>query len=189
MRISSLLIAVCLLLASGATIKGQTAVEYGTIAAGTTGAATDAKKRSNSIGGVFNRIGKNLDQLSRGQQGRQRATAASTKKTANSSKGRRRAVWSAAKPEASRIVNPSEVRIGMSREELLSAVGKPSMQIGGTDEGVFAETYTYPGSAGTVTVTLHEGKVTEVSPRPKESAAAPAPTAPLQTNSAAERPQ
>jgi hypothetical protein len=181
MRISSFLAVVCLFLALEAGLQSQTAVEYGTITSGsTTGATTDGKDIRKSIGGVFGTLGKGLDQLSKGQQGRQRATP---------SRAARPAASSAARQVPPRTVNPSQIQIGMSRGELLNAVGKPDMQIGTTDEGVFAETYLYPGGKGNVTVTLRDGKVTGVSPMPEESASAPVPETPPRTSRTAEHPQ
>jgi hypothetical protein len=189
MRISSIFIAMCFLLAFGATLEGQTAVEYGTIAAGTTGATTDSKDVSKSIGGVFGRIGKGMDKLSTGPQGRRSATATSVRKPATSGGNRPVAASSIGRPKAAPIVHPSQIRIGMSRKELLRAVGEPSMQISTTDEGVFSETYMYRGSTDTVTVTLHDGKVTEVSPMPEESVKAPVAEIPPQARSEGARPQ
>ncbi len=188
MRISSPFVLVCLFLAIGASLTAQTAVEYGTIAAGsTTSATTDAKKISKSIGGVFGQLGKALETPSKGQQGHQTAASAAAAKRAASSRGKQPAALSAAKPESSSGVQSSQIQIGMSRTELLSAVGKPNMQIGGTDEGVFVETYMYGGSADTVTVTLRDGKVTGISPMPQKSITAPASATPTQTSAAAER--
>jgi hypothetical protein len=189
MRISSFFLAICVLLASGAMLKGQTAAEYGTIAAGTTGAITDSSKDvSKSIGGVFGRLGKGFDRLSSGQKGHQTATGTRARKQVASGRSGRAAASPAATPRVAPIVNASQIRIGMSRAELLSSVGEPSMRISATDQGVFSETYIYQSSS-TVTVTLHDGKVAEVSPMPKESARAPALTTPPLAHSEAERPQ
>ena len=177
MRVSSFFVLVCLLLVVSAKLTGQTAVEYGTAtAASTAGAATNEGDISKSIRGVFGRLDKMGDVPSKGQQGRQKAPAPSAKPAA-SGKGRQSAVASA-QPEASPIVRLSKIRVGMSREELLALAGRPSMRTSGTDEGVFAETYTYDiyqGHIDAITVTLHEGKVSRVSPLPVESETAASP--------------
>jgi hypothetical protein len=174
MRISSWLILACLLLSLSTRLTAQTAVEYGTVTAASTAGATTDAKISGSIKGVFDRLSKGLDGTSTGQQGHKTAAAKSAGKPIVSRKGSQPAAASAAKPEASRILNRSQIRTGMSREELLRAVGKPFLQTSGTDEGVFAETYMYQCGADTVTVILHDGKVTGVSPIPEVSVAAPA---------------
>ena len=144
----------------------------------TAGAATNEGDISKSIRGVFGRLDKMGDVPSKGQQGRRQKATAPAAKSAASGKGRQSAVASAAQPEASRIVTLSKIRVGMSREELLALAGRPSMKTSGTDEGVFAETYTYDiyqGHIDEITITLHDGKVSRVPLLPGESDMAASP--------------
>ena len=180
----------CLLVIADGRLAGQAAAEYGaTAAASTTGAAAGSKGVSKSIGGVFEGIGKKLDKAAGDVKSEQAAKAAPSTPAATG-KNKPQTTPSATKAAAPRLIKPSQVRIGMTREELITAVGRPSMKTSGADEGVFRETYMYQGEIDTVTVTLHAGKVTGVSPSPEEeSVTAPAFATPPQTQSKAERPQ
>jgi hypothetical protein len=128
-------------------------------------------------------IGKRLDKASAGSKGDATVTTVPASKPAASGKVKESANKSAAKRAIPHIVEPSQIQIGMSREELLRTAGEPFMTTSGTDEGGFAETYMYQGKVDTVTVTLRAGKVAEISPMSEE---APAPS---QSQSKTEQPK
>ncbi len=167
MRTSNLLVLACCLSAAGGNLSGQAAAEAGAAAAASTaGAAAGTKGAAKSIGGALDKLGRQLDKASGGKTDEK--PAATPPQAASSTVVKMPASPAPAKVETARLVKPSQIRVGMTREELLKSVGKPSVRTSGADEGEFSETYYYDGAVDTVCVTLRGGKVTSVSPSKDE---------------------
>lgn len=183
MRISTFLAFVFFLVTPGAGLKGQTGAEYGSVTAATGAGTVESKKLSKSIGSVLDSVGKRLDKAAAGSKGDPTVTTVPATRSAAPGKAKQSEARSAAKPVNPHVVEPSQIRIGMSREELLRTAGEPFMTASGTDENGFAETFMYQGRANTVTVIVRAGKVAEISPMPEEAPVPP------QSQSKAEQPK
>jgi hypothetical protein len=66
--------------------------------------------------------------------------------------------------------DPAAVKIGMTAQEALAKFGPPGMKLSSADGSHLAETWSYGSDPNTVTLTLRDGRVAEVSSPPRERA-------------------
>ena len=158
----------CWLAVCAVAACGQSVVEHSlATAAGTAGAAA-GKGAGKSIGGVFDKLGKTLEQA--GKPGAQ--TAASSPKPGATVID---AVPVVKPKPAGEFPDPKGITMGLAREELLRKFGEPSIKTIHTQGPQVVETYWYaPAKSDAVVVTLRDGKVTAVTPEspPKQPEAA-----------------
>ncbi len=150
----------------------QAAVEYGLGVgrAGVTGAAT-GKKAGDAIGSVFNKTAAAAEKA--GSAGTSAAAKPNmvpkdkldAQKTAVAAAQPPAAAPAEAKPAAAPAIDPSLITVGLTKQELLEKVGKPSMKLTNMDGGDVVEKYWYKASGHeTVVVSVRNGKVAQVSP-------------------------
>ena len=159
MRIFKSLFLVAGLLCLSIRLAGQAAAEYG-MAAGATGAAASGKGQS--IGGVFDGLGKKLGKAT-GEQ----VAAENSKVVALP------AATPPAKAAPVRLVASSEIEIGTPRADLVQKFGQPYAMTSQSDEAGFVQKYIYHGADVPVVVTFREGKVVRVTPPPDEKPGTP----------------
>ena len=145
----------------------QAVVEHSVItgagAAGSAGAMSGVGK---SIGNIFSNVNKNLDNAKQGAASSSSASVPS-RPAVSSGSGTTAAAAIAPRPEEKPFVpqpvDPAAITVGMDREDLIKACGKPSMKVSQTKESVLTETLWYETAAQEpVVVTLRDGKVAAV---------------------------
>lgn len=169
--VQPLAVSAVLLLGFAAGAAGQAMVEYGH-AAGTSGVAGAAggKNIGKALGAVFDRTGRTL-QTAGQSSATTAAKPAETAKPAAAAAHSSEPAAEQAKPAAALpAVDPAAITPGLTREELLTKFGKPSMQLTSSDGSDQVEKLYYRRTGHeTVVVTLRNGKVASVSP-PAETA-------------------
>ena len=157
---------------------GQTIVEYSAATAGASTAAAGAKGAGKSIGGVFRGLSETLDKAGTAKaNGSTPATATVTTVSAPSKQ--------TAKPvPASKPIDPSDVTVGLDRDELIARFGEPVLQLSEKRNSQLIETLWYNTTASDqLAIKLVGGKVASVRPpaskKQEESPASPiAPSSP-----------
>ena len=170
--------AISLLTASSLTLfsisaRSQAVVENTLITgAASTGAASAGQGISKSIGGILGNLDKALEQLKSGEPGKaageqsQVVSKPSSPASAPSTIAAVEAKPSLPEPLKAVPIGADQIKVGMSRLDLVAKVGKPFMKTSRVDGPQYVETYYYKGLDDMVVATLREGKVTSVSPPP-----------------------
>ena len=147
-----------LLAAFGVSSYGQAVVEYGLgVGRGSLAGAAAGKKMGNATSSVLNKAAGTVEK------------SASAAQAAPAEKAEVAAAAPAAKqaPSAPPAVDASAIQPGLDRQELLAKFGKPSMKLTQNQGSDIVEKYWYKAAGReTVTVTLRNGKVAEVTPPP-----------------------
>ena len=142
----------------------QTVVEYGATGSAAATATTTTKGVGNSIGGMFDSLGKTVNQA---QDQLQNAKPAASSRPATTAPGKSKpdAVKAAAKPRPS-YEDAIEIEKGMSCEEVIRRFGPPAMAFAGEED---AKMMSYSSKAGGVQVECQSGKVASVEKPVKQS--------------------
>jgi len=130
--------------ACAAVTFGQAAVEYSVGAGAATGAAAGAKGAGQSVGGVFGAVGQILNQAPKpgAPTSAEPGTAAKTYSIPT-------------KP-----IDPSQVAVGMDRNELLDRFGEPATRTSQTRRSQMLDTFWYSTiTKDELIVSLTDGKV------------------------------
>jgi hypothetical protein len=155
------------------SVCAQTMVE-GALISGKA-AATAAKVGSatgNSISRSLGTVNKNLSEVNKPAPAVPRGTAAPARPVVSNPAfrpGARQAVPLPAADveraeEKSSLPDPAAIKIGMSRDELLAAAGKPTQIISLAEDGKLVERYKYFADNQELKVILEDGKVIEIKP-------------------------
>jgi hypothetical protein len=170
--------AISLLTASSLTLfsisaRSQAVVENAIVTgAASTGAASAGQGISKSIGGILGNLDKALEQLKGGEPGKtagersQVVSKPASPASAPSTVVAVEAQPSPPEPLKAAPVGADQIKVGMSRLDLVGKVGKPFMKTSRVDGPQYVETYYYKGLDDMVVATLREGRVTSVSPPP-----------------------
>lgn len=140
----------------------QAVVEHATAAAASSAGTAAASAAGKSIGTVFGSLSKTLDKA-----GKSDNTSASTSKTAPAvSAASIQVTTEPTTPTAAKLVDPTQVTIGVDVEELIQRCGEPSMSITQMRDSQSVETYWYNGTHHEVLeVILRDGIVTSITPK------------------------
>jgi hypothetical protein len=139
--------------ACAAITWGQAAVEYTVGTGAATGAAAGTKGAGQAVGGVFGAVTQTLNKA--GQPGVPNASGAAAPSTTSVAPANVRTRSVATKP-----IDPSQVTVGMERDEVLAQFGEPATRTTQIRRSRMIDTFWY----GTTTkdeliVTLTDGKV------------------------------
>jgi hypothetical protein len=151
-------------LAYGSPAVAQTVVEYGATGSAASTATTTTKGVGSSIGGMFDSLGKTLNQA---QDQGQNLKPAGNSHSATTAPGKPKpeAVKAAAAPRPS-YEDAIDIQKGMNCEEVIRRFGPPSMAFAGEED---AKTMSYSSKAGGVQVECQGGKVASVEKPVKKS--------------------
>jgi hypothetical protein len=142
---------------SACTACAQTVVEHAIITGGASGAAAGAKGAGKSVGGVFGSLSGTLDKA-----GTASATSAAAAPPAQAPAAQPK---ESAKPAPPRLVDPSQVTVGMSRAELIKLFGEPVMRLSERSNAQLVERFWYNTTAtDPLEVRLMGGKVASIRP-------------------------
>jgi Flp pilus assembly pilin Flp len=152
-----------LLAAFGVSSYGQAMVEYGLgVGRGSLAGAAAGKKMGNATSSVLNKAAGAVEKS---------ATAAQAAPAAKPGQPAEKTQVAAASPSAPQApsappaVDASAIQPGIERQELVAKFGKPSMKLTQNQGSDIVEKYWYKAAGReTVTVTLRNGKVAEVTP-------------------------
>jgi hypothetical protein len=160
---------------SATLLQGQSITEYGatTGSAAATAAAAGAGK---SAAGVFGKVGKLLSgetkpvaddgPLSSPSGGSRPAPTATAAKQPSAPAAAPVVVASISAPTPTAPEKPANLgalETGMDRGDMLTKVGKPSMSMSVPESSTLVETCWYKNGSDSVTVTLRNGKVSNIS--------------------------
>jgi hypothetical protein len=137
--------------ACAAITWGQAAVEYSVGAGAATGAAAGAKGVGQSVGGVFGAVTQTLNQAGKPAAPAAPSTSSSTVAAA-----------AAARPAAlvSKPIDPSQLTVGMERDDVLSRFGEPATRTSQIRRSQMLDTFWYKTeSKDELIVNLVDGKV------------------------------
>jgi hypothetical protein len=142
---------------------GQTAVESAVMtSAGAAGTAAGSHGAGKGVSGVFKRANTALTRASQADttEAAPKSRPASGRKQRHKEQGEQAGPAVAAPAEDVRTnVRPEELKIGMSRDEILAIAGKPALQVLQADKELLTFTLT---SGGSIDVIVSDGKVTEL---------------------------
>jgi hypothetical protein len=137
--------------ACAAVMLGQAAVEYSVGTGAATGAAAGAKGTGQAVGGVFGAVGQALNQAAKAGAP---ATAASSKTTVTPAHAANTG------PALTKPIDPSQVTVGMDRNQLLERFGEPATSTSEMRHSQLIDTFWYPTSPkDELIVSLVDGKV------------------------------
>ena len=128
---------------------GQAVVESAVAAGASTGAAAGAKGAGQAVGGVFGALSKTLEQAPK---------ASGTNPAAASPAG---TPTTAAKATSivTKPIDPTQVTIGMERDEVLSRFGEPATRTSQIRRSQMLDTFWYKTEKDELIVSLTDGKV------------------------------
>ena len=130
---------------------GQAAVESAVGAGASTGAAAGAKGAGQAVGGVFGALSKTLDQAPK---------ASATNSAAVSPAGATTATTAKAPSIVTKPIDPTQVTIGMERDEVLNRFGEPATRTSQIRRSQMLDTFWYKTeSKDELIVSLTDGKV------------------------------
>jgi len=141
-------------------VFAQDIVEHSLATAGSATGAAAGRNAGKGIGSVFGHASQSLSRAGQPDSGDARASvsAVPASRTRKSRRGKHAPAVRLA------IVEPGDVKIGMSREELTRKFGKPAMQTSNARGREAGEMWWYrAASKGQLAVMLREGKVAAVS--------------------------
>jgi hypothetical protein len=139
--------------ACAAIAWSQAAVEYTVGAGAATGAAAGAKGAGQAVGGVFGAVTQTLNKA--GQPGAPGASAATASSTTSAAPTTSRSRSVATKP-----INPSDVTVGMDRDEILARFGEPATRTTQIRLSRMIDTFWYSTTTkDELIVSLTDGKV------------------------------
>jgi hypothetical protein len=145
---------------------GQAAAEYAVGAGAASGAAAGAKGAGQSVGGVFGNLSKTVDQAHKSD-----GTAAPASPAASATP----AAAVRALPLPTKPIDPSQVKLGMGRDEVLTRFGEPATHTSQIRRSQMLDTFWYKTESNDeLIVNLVDGKVASTvlaSQRPRNSAA------------------
>jgi hypothetical protein len=131
---------------------GQATVETAVGAGASAGAAAGAKGAGQAVGGVFGAVSKVLDQAGKSEPG---APAAAAPSGASGAPGTVKTRSVAIKP-----IDPSQVTLGMDRDELLNRFGEPATRTMQIRRSQMIDTFWYNTTAkDELIISLTDGKV------------------------------
>jgi hypothetical protein len=152
------------LLACEGSGAAQTVVEYGATGSAAATATTATKGVGSSIGGMFDSLGKTLNQAQDQVQNAKPAANTHSATTAPA-KPKLDAMKGAAAPRSS-YEDAIDIQKGMSCEEVTQRFGPPAMAFAAGED---AKTISYVSKGGGVQVECQDGKVTSVEKPVKKS--------------------
>jgi hypothetical protein len=140
--------------ACAAITWGQAAVEYTVGTAAATGAAAGAKGAGQAVGGVFGAVGNILNQAPKpGGAASPAAVVSSTTSVTPASPAKPVSV-------ATKPIDPSQVAVGMERDELLARFGEPATRTSQIRRSQMIDIFWYQTTAkDELIVSLTDGKV------------------------------
>lgn len=140
--------------ACAALTWGQAAAEYTVGAGAATGAAAGAKGAGQAVGGVFGAVTQTLNKAGKsGAPGTTAAAPSSTISVVSASPAKTASV-------ATRPIDPSQVAVGMDRDELLTRFGEPATRTSQIRRSRMIDTFWYQTtSKDELIVSLTDGKV------------------------------
>ena len=134
---------------------GQAAVESAVAAGASTGAAAGAKGAGQAAGGVFGALSKTLDQASKPG-----APAAATSSSASAGATANQATPAKTSSVVTKPIDPSQVAIGMDRDDVLNRFGEPATRTAQIRRAQMVDTFWYKTeSKDELIVSLLDGKV------------------------------
>jgi hypothetical protein len=148
---------VSMLSAGTSLLHAQTMVEYGA-AAGRAGAAGGAANFGKSITDAFGKVQQSLTGAAKVDE------VVKPRPLPPVTTGSIPAVTpKAAPPEPVLPPDLKELVLGLERADMLKKVGKPAMSFSLVESGVLVETCSYKSGSDSITVILHDGKVSSIS--------------------------
>jgi hypothetical protein len=129
---------------------GQAAVESAVGAGASTGAAAGAKGAGQAVGGVFGALSKTLDQAPKASGTNSAVASPAVATTATTAK----VASIVTKP-----IDPTQVTIGMERDEVLSRFGEPATRTTQIRRSQMLDTFWYKTEKDELIVSLTDGKV------------------------------
>jgi hypothetical protein len=157
-----------LLLLAAMTLPAQSLVEYSITTAGAASAAAGMSGLGKATAGVMQNAAGTLEVAHQAA-----ATGAKAKSTTPAGRSGNAILLfdtAASAVKLSPPPDPASVKIGMTAQEALAKFGPPGMKLSSADGSHLAETWSYGSDPNTVTLTLRDGKVAEVSSPPRERA-------------------
>jgi len=136
--------------ACAAITWGQAAVETAVGAGASTGAAAGAKGAGQAVGGVFGALSKTLDQAPK---------PSGTSSVAASPASGTPATTAKAASIVTKPIDPSQVTIGMERDDVLSRFGEPATRTSQIRRSQMLDTFWYKTEKDELIVSLTDGKV------------------------------
>lgn len=137
--------------ACAAITWGQAAVETAVGAGASTGAAAGARGAGQAVGGVFGALSKTLDQAPKAGASNSAAAAPMAGTPATAAK---------AASVITKPIDPSQVTIGMERDEVLNRFGEPATRTSQIRRSQMLDTFWYKtDSKDELIVSLADGKV------------------------------
>jgi hypothetical protein len=142
--------------ACAALTYGQAAVEYSVGAGAAAGAAAGAKGTGQAAGGVFGAVGQVLNQAAKAGA----PAAAAPSKTAVTPAAVTPGTAAQSAPALPKPIDPSQVTVGMDRNELLTRLGEPTTSTSEMRHSQMIDTFWYPAPPkDELIVSLTDGKV------------------------------
>ncbi|MGO9096318.1 MAG: hypothetical protein ACLQGV_13995 [Bryobacteraceae bacterium] len=158
-----------LLLLAAMTLPAQNLVEYSITTAGAAGAAAGMSSLGKAAAGIMQNANGTLEVAHQSAA----AGTAKAKSTAPAGRSENTILLLDTAPSAVKLSpppDPASVRIGMTAQEALAKFGPPGMKLSSADGSHLVETWSYGSDPNTVTLTLRDGKVAEVSSPSREKA-------------------
>jgi hypothetical protein len=153
----------CLILGCAVAAWPQATVENATITGATTAGAAAANGVGKSIGKVFDSLSKTADKAAKPAGAAVQANKADVVSVSVPNQ-------SAEPAPSTKLVDPSQVTIGLSVDDLVELCGEPFMSISQMKDSQFVETYWYHTiRGGVLEVTLRDSEVTAVKHKPTQS--------------------
>jgi outer membrane protein assembly factor BamE (lipoprotein component of BamABCDE complex) len=139
--------------ACAAITWGQAAVEYTVGTGAATGAAAGAKGAGQAVGGVFGAVTQTLNKAGQPGAANSSAVAASSTTSVTPPTGMTRSV-------ATKPIDPSQVTVGMERDEVLARFGEPATRTTQIRRSQQIDTFWYATTTkDELIVSLNDGKV------------------------------
>lgn len=140
----------------------QAVPEHAAISAASATGTAATSGIGKSIGGVFGALNKKLESAKTAKSSTPGTTAGQTSSTVTV-----RSAESTSPRYVPKLVDPSQVTIGLDRDELLKCCGEPMMITSQTRDSQVVETYWYTTIANdTLMVTIRDGRVASLTPPP-----------------------
>ena len=136
--------------ACAAITWGQAAVETAVGAGASSGAAAGAKGAGQAVGGVFGALSKTLDQAPKASGTTPAVASPAAATTATTAK---------AAPIVTKPIDPTQVTIGMERDEVLNRFGEPATRTSQIRRSQMMDTFWYKTEKDELIVSLTDGKV------------------------------
>jgi hypothetical protein len=160
-----------LLLLAALALPAQSLVEYSIPTAAAAGAAAGMSGLGKAAAGVMQNAAGTLGVAHQAAATGGKAKSTAANETAATGRADNTILLFDTAPSAVKLSpppDPGSVKIGMTAQEALAKFGPPGMKLSSADGSHLAETWSYGSDPYTVTLTLRDGRVAEVSSPPRE---------------------